>query len=124
MASANTGHIRISVPHLQCNNLHPLAAYRCSNPRCSAAITACHCLDIFCTVQQQNPPTQPFLSLQRPPKATPKPYTRHILGIDLGVQSHLKATLMRPSCDPHATLMRPSSHPKATLKPIQRPVYP
>jgi hypothetical protein len=41
----------------------------------------------------------------KPPKATTKPYTRHILGIDSGVQSHPKATLMRPSCDPHATLM-------------------
>src|ERR1039458_8537843 len=28
----------------------------------------------------------------KPLKATPKPYTRHILGIDSGVQSHLKAT--------------------------------
>src|ERR1035441_3492778 len=26
----------------------------------------------------------------KPPKATTKPYTRHILGIDSGVQSHLK----------------------------------
>ena len=28
----------------------------------------------------------------KPPKAISKPYTRHILGIDSGVQSHLKAT--------------------------------
>jgi hypothetical protein len=35
-------------------------------------------------------------ALSKPPKATTKPYTRHILGIYSGVQSHLKATLMRP----------------------------
>src|ERR1035441_4069420 len=29
----------------------------------------------------------------KPPKATPRPYCRHILGIDSGVQSHPKATL-------------------------------
>jgi hypothetical protein len=40
-----------------------------------------------------------------PPKATIKPYTRHILGIDSGEQRH-----------PKATPMRPSSHPKAILK--------
>src|ERR1017187_7070882 len=28
----------------------------------------------------------------KPPKATAKPYTRHILGIDSGHQSHTKAT--------------------------------
>src|ERR1035437_3723441 len=28
----------------------------------------------------------------KPPKATAKPYSRHILGIDSGVQSHTKAT--------------------------------
>src|ERR1039458_508327 len=28
----------------------------------------------------------------KPPKATPRPYCRHILGIDSGVQSHPKAT--------------------------------
>src|ERR1035438_8797722 len=44
----------------------------------------------------------------KPPKATAKPYTRHILGIDSGLQSHLKATL-RP----------PHSHTKATPKPYQ-----
>jgi hypothetical protein len=31
----------------------------------------------------------------KPPKATTRPYTRHILGIDSGVQSHLKATPKR-----------------------------
>ena len=43
----------------------------------------------------------------KPPKATAKPYSRHILGIDSGVQSHPKAT---PK--PH------QSHTKATLKPL------
>src|ERR1017187_10508678 len=28
----------------------------------------------------------------KPPKATPRPYTRHILGIDSEVQSHTKAS--------------------------------
>src|ERR1035441_3981690 len=32
----------------------------------------------------------------KPPKATTKPYTRHILGIDSGVQSHPKATRAAP----------------------------
>src|ERR1035437_748766 len=32
----------------------------------------------------------------KPPKATSKPYTRHILGIDSGVQSHPKATPKPP----------------------------
>src|ERR1035441_8296330 len=43
-------------------------------------------------------PSQPSLFVAsargraKPPKATPRPYTRHILGIDSGVQSHTKAT--------------------------------
>src|ERR1035438_1238604 len=64
----------------------------------------------------------------KPPQATPKPYTRHILGIDSGVQSHPKAT-PRPTDSqpigtpkPHqshtkATPRLPQSHPKATPKP-------
>src|ERR1017187_2214172 len=64
----------------------------------------------------------------KPPKATPKPYSRHILGIDSGVQSHPKAT-PRPTdsqpigapkphqCDPKATSKPPQSHTKATPKP-------
>src|ERR1035437_3550979 len=44
----------------------------------------------------------------KPPKATAKPYTRHILGIDSGLQSHTKATPR-----PH------QSHTKATPKPHQ-----
>src|ERR1039458_3236012 len=44
-----------------------------------------------------------------PPKATPKPYSRHILGIDSGVQSH-----------PKATPMRHQSHHKAIYLGVQR----
>ena len=33
----------------------------------------------------------------KPPKATSKPYSRHILGIDSGVQSHTKATPKPPT---------------------------
>src|ERR1035437_3304931 len=57
-----------------------------------------------------SPPEGPVKS--KPPqshrKATAKPYCRHILGIDSGVQSHPKAT---PK--PH------QSHTKATPKPHQ-----
>jgi hypothetical protein len=64
----------------------------------------------------------------KPPKATLKPYSRHILGIDSGVQSHpkatprlhqgsTKATLQPPQSHPKATLMRPSSHLQARCKP-------
>src|ERR1035441_7479296 len=60
----------------------------------------------------------------KPPKATAKPYTRHILGIYSGVQSHTKATSKPtdsqpigtpkpPPCDPKATFMRPSCDSKA-----------
>src|ERR1035437_229078 len=42
----------------------------------------------------------------KPPEATAKPYTRHILGIDSGLQSHPKATT-KPS----------QSHPKAYSSP-------
>src|ERR1035441_5175527 len=53
----------------------------------------------------------------KPPKATTKPYSRHILGIDSGVQSHPKATLKPPQGATKATPMRPQSHLKATPKP-------
>src|ERR1017187_8854942 len=64
----------------------------------------------------------------KPPKATAKPDSRHILGIDSGVQSHTKATprlhqgstkatLQPPQSHPKATLMRPSSHLQARCKP-------
>ena len=43
---------------------------------------------------------------RKPPKATTRPYTRHILGIDSGVQSH-----------PKATSRLHQSHPKAPPKP-------
>ena len=63
----------------------------------------------------------------QPPKATTRPYTRHILGIDSGVQSHPKATPKPPQSllignrlgtqsHPKATSMRPQSHHKATTK--------
>src|ERR1017187_9620616 len=66
----------------------------------------------------------------KPPKATTKPYTRHILGIDSGVQSHLKATpkpidsqpIETPKphqCDPKATSKPPQSHTRATPEPHQ-----
>ena len=50
----------------------------------------------------------------KPPKATPKPYTRHILGIDSGVQSHPKATSKPTDSQPIGTPKPPQSHPKAT----------
>jgi hypothetical protein len=50
----------------------------------------------------------------KPPKATPKPYSRHILGIDSGVQSHPKATSEPPQSLLIGTSLGPQSHPKAT----------
>src|ERR1035438_6573898 len=47
---------------------------------------------------------------RKPPKATPRPPQGHILGIDSGVQSHLKATPRLPQ----------GSH-KAPTKPPQSP---
>src|ERR1035441_9724829 len=46
----------------------------------------------------------------KPPKATAKPYSRHILGIYCGVQSHPKATLKPPYSHPKATSKRHQSH--------------
>ena len=54
-------------------------------------------------------------------KATPKPYSRHILGIDSGVQSHPKATPRPHQSLLIGTALRPQSHPKATLKPLSLP---
>src|ERR1035438_10317208 len=51
----------------------------------------------------------------KPPQATPKPYTRHILGIDSGVQSHTKATLRLHQGYTKATPRLPQGYPKATL---------
>src|ERR1019366_8097733 len=64
----------------------------------------------------------------KPPKATPRPYCRHILGIDSGVQSHPKATpkphqshtKAPPRLHQGYTKAPPrphQSHPKATSKP-------
>src|ERR1035441_726735 len=55
----------------------------------------------------------------KPPKATPKPYSRHILGIDSGVQSHPKATPKPPQGLLIANRLGPQSHTNATLKPLQ-----
>src|ERR1035438_7015320 len=58
----------------------------------------------------------------KPPKAIAKPYSRHILGIDSGVQSHTKATPRPHQGYTKATPKPPRSHPHATLKPpIGRP---
>src|ERR1039457_1506791 len=51
-----------------------------------------------------------------PPKATTKPYTRHILGIDSGVQSHPKATLKPHQGSTKAPPRLHQSHPKASHK--------
>src|ERR1019366_2604050 len=53
----------------------------------------------------------------RPTKATPRPYTRHILGIDSGVQSHPKATPRLHQGHTKATPKPHQSHTKATPKP-------
>src|ERR1039457_148086 len=53
----------------------------------------------------------------KPPKATAKPYTRHILGIDSGLQSHLKATLRPPHSHTTAT---PQPHQSQLLRLFQR----
>src|ERR1035438_2561394 len=69
----------------------------------------------------------------KPPKATAKPYSRHILGIYSGVQSHPKAiprphqslligTALRPQSHLKATPKPPSSHPKATFKPAHQAI--
>ena len=53
----------------------------------------------------------------KPPKATAKPYSRHILGIYSGVQSHPKATPKPTARQPIGNPVRPQSHLKATPKP-------
>src|ERR1019366_5455224 len=50
----------------------------------------------------------------KPPKATTRPYSRHILGIYSGVQSHLKATPRPPQSQLLGSTEPPQSHPKAT----------
>ena len=63
------------------------------------------------------PPSQGRQIHPKPPKATTKPYTRHILGIDSGVQSHPKATLMRPSSQVQARRLgcAPLDYPCVTV---------
>jgi hypothetical protein len=64
---------------------------------------------------------------RKPPKATARPYTRHILGIDSGLQSphkaiyygvqrHLKATPKPPQGYPKAPTRLPQSLPKARAR--------
>src|ERR1019366_8735080 len=55
----------------------------------------------------------------KPPKATPRPYTRHILGIDSGVQSHPKATPKPHQSHTKATPRPHQGHTKATPRPHQ-----
>src|ERR1039458_347384 len=55
----------------------------------------------------------------KPPQATTKPYSRHILGIYSGVQSHTKATPKPLQGHTKATSKPHQSHPNATLKPPQ-----
>ena len=59
----------------------------------------------------------------KPPKATAKPYSRHILGIDSGLQSHHTATTQPHHSQHHsptkATTQPHQSHTKATPKPHQ-----
>src|ERR1035441_1295530 len=55
----------------------------------------------------------------KPPKATAKPYTRHILGIDSGLQSHIKATPRPHQSHTKATPRPHQSHTKATPRPHQ-----
>src|ERR1035438_831328 len=55
----------------------------------------------------------------KPLKATAKPYSRHILGIYSGVQSHPKATLKPPQGHLKAPPKRHQSATKATPKPHQ-----
>src|ERR1019366_7030464 len=53
----------------------------------------------------------------KPPKATAKPYSRHILGIDSGVQSHTKATPRLHQGYTKATPRLHQGYPTASLKP-------
>src|ERR1039458_4374837 len=53
----------------------------------------------------------------KPTKATAKPYTRHILGIDSGLQSHTKATPKPHQGHTKATPRPHQGHTKATPKP-------
>ena len=54
-----------------------------------------------------------------PPKATAKPYSRHILGIYSGGQSHLKATPKPFGRQAVGNRLGTQSHPNASSKPPQ-----
>src|ERR1022692_1264348 len=58
----------------------------------------------------------------KPPKATAKPYTRHILGIDSGLQSHTKATPRPHQSHTKATPRPHQGHTKATPKPTTQAI--
>src|ERR1017187_10220265 len=62
-------------------------------------------------------PCQRHAGSRKPPKATAKPYSRHILGIYSRVQSHPKATPRPHQSHTKATPKPPQSHPKARRKP-------
>src|ERR1035441_1907539 len=53
---------------------------------------------------------------RKPPKATTRPYTRHILGIDSGVQSHPKATPRPPQGYTKATPRLHQGYPQAKVE--------
>src|ERR1035438_5289757 len=63
------------------------------------------------------PPSQGRQIHPKPPKATTKPYTRHILGIDSGVQSHPKATPRPPQSHILGSTEAPPCDPQAASKP-------
>src|ERR1035441_556834 len=56
-------------------------------------------------------PCQRHAGSRKPPKATAKPYSRHILGSTKPHQSLTKATPKPHSCDPQATPKPPQSQP-------------
>src|ERR1039458_695908 len=62
-------------------------------------------------------------SRDKPPKATSKPYTRHILGIDSGVHRHLKATPRPHQSHTKATPKPPTCDPQGTSKPGNPPPH-
>src|ERR1019366_4300729 len=58
----------------------------------------------------------------KPPKATAKPYSRHILGIDSGVHSHTTATPQPHHSHTTATPQPHHSHTTATPQPTTQAI--